>query len=1654
MAFGNDAEDSAMAELMGSTPAAPDIDAELASLMALTPAVEVKDTFQAAPIDIMDELAYPATSPNAEMQALMGEVERPELDTGDSDEIGFLSSAGAGFSSLYTNTVQLPASWLANTTAELAESLFPDSDITRALRESANEEELSFQDSVDEDRNQPMSATLQNLAEADSFGTFTDTFLESEEKWKVVKEVLGSSVAYSSVLAATAPLHLARAGMASYMMTFGDTYVGAKNEGKSDDEAWDEAFVKAPVQAVFDMGALKIADFALSKSKVRDFMGQMAAQVLIGGTAVPATNIAAGTEFTVGEMMIEGLAEVGGAPLEIMGRRLRTPQKGTLKDVMEDLQREIERGAPSLSEEERNALVAKRQFDLMTEILEEAAPETFTEAPLEMLPDGTFQVLRTPEGKAFGAVETQVSQPQLDVNGKRVAPPEQQQAWQETIMVEDRDGKLTTLAEAALTEGSVVIARDGQATSPQEEKVLKAMRRTVDNWVQAFAPDLKVVVSTGAAGRLASTVTPFNVGVDAEGGGRGSMFRYGASNEFVMEVSAKQMLDREFEVDRGKFVEVMAHEFGHGLLNHTLTQVPQKVHAAVLEGYRQWLGKQLKQDKEGNYPSINKYLARSKGAFMARTDKVRGMDRKQLPAFLAEKEEHAVEAMRDNMNRQVDAVVYSYGFEEFLANQLAKAASEDTTFSEGTAPYFNKVMKVLKRFYRRFKDEYGAEQSFQDYLQYLSAKTAYDTAWDKLSLEQQQNVNELALDKASAGIASIIGNIKKEFGADAFPEDAEGDIDTYGLALKYGGGLTHLAKENKHIAGLQHYIALTKAWWNTKMAWTERADGTLKLWKKLGRKRGERFGRFMLDLTVMSYRNQKGYKPGDAEFEKLTKKWDIGEEELAMYDLVDQDFKAVLLELEEVLREHAERAFETDTMRLRNELESIAKEMGDLRKLNFFPLSRYGSFFVKRVALDTHTVDGVEYKPGDLVSFEVYETKAAAKKAQGKGDSHSRALRGKLTDMQQQFAGMPPQFIRMLKERLALTQEQDHELSELLNDIAPGQSFKKHLAERKVVPGYNTDAMRGYASYFMHFSNHLGRIKFKFPFQDALGQVKTSADAVRRKSGEATKRDEIHEHLVAHNDYIMNPGNEMANLRALGFLWYLGFVPKSAVVNLTQVPLVTYPYLAARYGDAEAVSSLAKATRTAAQYFRKPQAVKVDVFAMLEELKKRGIIDESMATELAAVSEGSVAQRMLPGAFLKSESAGRFIRNAAGAGAWMFQQAEKQNRRVTAIAAFELAQKKGMDLKDAINAAEDAVETTQFEYARWNRPVFSQKKRSIFFLFWQYKTNALYFALRDPGNTRYLMMLLMMAGAAGLPFSEDIMDLVDWMSKKLAKETGDQNYKINTRQKIRELAAEIGANPDLILHGSSRYMFGIPALADMVGVPIPNVDMSGSITNGRMIPGIEPLFGREGEVGQRLAKGGQELGGAVLSVPINLIRAIGDDNPDTLRRFEKVMPSIARNFSKAYRYVRDEGDTLPTKAKLTEFDMQDSKHRMEVLLQAMGFAPTRASEAKEEYYMVKEVIQYWELQRRSLLELWDHTRETKDREGLREVKKAVQDFNRTVPFKGFAISGEDVTRSIRQRIIERKMIEAGVLGGKRGMQVQRDVEKAFPVPDVEEEEDP
>jgi hypothetical protein len=904
----------------------------------------------------------------------------------------------------------------------------------------------------------------------------------------------------------------------------------------------------------------------------------------------------------------------------------------------------------------------------------------------------------------------------------------------------------------------------------------------------------------------------------------------------------------------------------------------------------------------------------------------------------------------------------------------------------------------------------------------------------------------------------------------------DGAIDKYGFGSKWAMTLLQLADRNPHITGLRKYVTNVRSWWTDKMKFIGRADQRLQEWRDLGDKRAAAVGAFMQDLTVVSYEEGKKYGPRDEAFAKLVRKHGLDEEQLAMVADIEGDFNAVLDELYAVLLADARKTL--DPIDQGRSIDKLNKDFESLRNRNFFPLSRFGEYFMRVKAKTDMVFEGKEYKEGDVITFEMFEggalftnfsmdTPPALKKREKpfRNNALFEVSSGVVNDTQREFAGLPPQFLEMMRDRLDLDPKQKRELDNLLRDIAPGRSFTKHMKTRKNVSGYSSDSLRAYADYFQHFANYVARIKYKGELQNNINEVVDSANVIAQKTGNSVKRGRISQFMQDHFEYVMNPDNEWANLRSFGFLWYLGFVPKSAVINLTQVGLVTQPFLGARFGDIAAARALTGAMKAAGQAMRsEKRGLREDQNRLIDYLIDTGIIEESMATELAAIAEGRTFARTATNTLFGSQKLGSALRHGAGYGAWLFQTAEKYNRRVTALAAYELVIKKGVPVRDqngkvtgefrqatekeAFLFAQQAVEGTQFEYARFNRPRFMQGKKSVLFLFWQYMQNMLYFTGNDPGAARYVMIMLMAAGLSGLPFSEDLMDIIDFLAKKLNKHFGtDEFLPVNIRGELRTMIADIGANPDLVMHGASRYSMGLPFLADAVGLPMPLVDVSGSLSMGRIIPGIEALTRSDAPMRGDLGRAAEAAGGAVASIPLNLIYAIADDNPDSWRRWEKAAPTIVQHMSKALRYSMRGEATTPEGAVIKDFHVPEDKMDLaQVLFQAGGFADTEINREQEEHYMKKDMLTYYELRKRMYLEELAYYHRTGEKKEFQVVMADIRRYNKSLRKLGLAqmiVGPATIRRSLVERVKKRKFIELGIPGGKKGVQVGREVEEGF-----------
>lgn len=873
-------------------------------------------------------------------------------------------------------------------------------------------------------------------------------------------------------------------------------------------------------------------------------------------------------------------------------------------------------------------------------------------------------------------------------------------------------------------------------------------------------------------------------------------------------------------------------------------------------------------------------------------------------------------------------------------------------------------------------------------------------------------VIRMGVERVSKDVKSVLDTLKvlKEARENRGKFESEYDLVRFNKFIATTHGLLQVRELNKNLPWLNEYVDAIQAMHQTKSMRLQTANDQLKSWQALGREMAGKLAKSLLEETVA----KRTFKPEELVQYKLSA------EALLLRQKIKADFAQFLNDAERLLKQRAAGRLEGPV--LEAELKGITEDFTDLRSKPYFPTSRWGRELV------------VAKRGGETIDVEAFESVSWAEigkakmKAKYKGDKSVQVTRSYVPDSIFSFQGMPPRVAeRMANELLkdpTLSPEQANRARETLSDLmyrlSPEASWWKHLLKRKGTAGFSMDGMRAYASYMLHGSNHLSRIQFADILTESINKGNVAAKNLQARGRDNADYLKLVEWMEKHRQYVMNPKNELAQLRSVAFMWYLGFMPKAAFVNLTQTGLVTLPYLGARYGDTAATVELLRAMKDIPQsLMRNKKLLTKDEVQMMERLTP--ILNESFASTVGATAEGGHLARVLP-----QTSVGRGIANLSGKASYLFQIAEGYNRRVSALAAYRLARKKGLNEDTAIKAAQEAVEGTQFEYASWNRPAFMRGKASILTVFMQYTQNMLFFLGRDPGAKRALVLLTAAAGVQGLPFMEDMLDILD-------KLLSTKNVKFDSRKELREAALELELNPDLIMHGVSRYGFGIP-----------DVDLSGSVSLGRPIRATEPLLREDAKFTDQFSDTAQSVGGAVLSIPIEIWKFAASDKADSWKDAERIMPSIGRGITQSYRYLSEEVAKINGGKDIPIGGIDTAEGAYKGAMTAAGFQLREITTERERVFATRETQHYYAARRKELMGEYEYALNSKQPEAVKDVGKAIAQYNREIPFKTYAISIGDLQASLKQKAMRNSLEEAGLVGSKAGADVAIEYAPAFP----------
>lgn len=925
---------------------------------------------------------------------------------------------------------------------------------------------------------------------------------------------------------------------------------------------------------------------------------------------------------------------------------------------------------------------------------------------------------------------------------------------------------------------------------------------------------------------------------------------------------------------------------------------------------------------------------------------------------------------------------------------------------------------------------------------------------------------------------------------------AAAHADRMNWIYQWMAGLDQLVRANPLFVPLLRYAERIREMHNEEASIQDGALRIAKRWRSLGNTQSEALTAFLDDLANMVYRTPDEIRrgvvrhPTTPEVRALATTHRLSDEAAAVGADIKKSFTGFL---ELVRRNAIAEAIRlvNDPISLANKLDEINAKVDGLKMKPYFPFMRFGRHFVM-----------VKDAAGNTIHFETFESLGVNpfQRAEARQQRAYHALRGSspagsvvefgvLPEQAEPFIGLPSTLLEAIKTNLVLNTLQRDALEQLSLDMSPAMSFKHRFQHKSYTPGYSMDFRRSFARYFFNGARYYSRTKYAWELRDLVKQ----AHQVRNSN----KANQIGNYMDDHlNNTVLDSKGDFGLLKAGIFLFALGYVPAAATMNLIQTPLITFPFLAGKFGDARASKHLVWAMGQVSNFYKRGKYDTLPAWEMkaLGYGISTGRVSETQAPELAGMSQGA---NLLLG--IGGNSVQRGWTHFMEKSAIMFELAEQFNRRVAYRATLRLAMERpnakvvreaiaqnqleydALLAKGTFSPAQTAavitansiVDQTQYVYARYARPRFMRGRwLGALFVFKKYLQSTLWMLAQNKSDVlpRYLVMAMFLGGLGGVPGWDDLTSLVKAIAHYLF---GKQ---FNLEHEVRKFVKDISdgtIDADLVLHGLARRGFGVPALLDLMGsfatgtpgrgldpaksgqnVPYPVLDRSRAISLGLILPiDVGKAVTPTKDVNSTIADQTQRASGAAFSVGFNMYKAIMDNQhaKSDPKRWERAVPRVLGSASRAFRAYTEERERGSkggpnSAATVINFDPRDTEQMMEILAMGMGYQPLRLQAKWDDTLAKAEVTAFYDLTKAGLLQQLFEAKKGRDPKEIASVMDSIRTFNRTLPdyAKGKAITPDTADKSMqsRQRAVQGREIGVPVRKEDRG--ISRYIDSIFP----------
>ena len=566
-------------------------------------------------------------------------------------------------------------------------------------------------------------------------------------------------------------------------------------------------------------------------------------------------------------------------------------------------------------------------------------------------------------------------------------------------------------------------------------------------------------------------------------------------------------------------------------------------------------------------------------------------------------------------------------------------------------------------------------------------------------------------------------------------------------------------------------------------------------------------------------------------------------------------------------------------------------------------------------------------------------------------------------------------------------------------DLFPSESLRQQFKPREGLKGYEKDIVQGFAQVGSRMAQQLANMEYSPDIGRAVAGVKAAYDAQPTMENR-----NVLDAIMRQESFLSNPVAEPLASR-LSYASYFQFIlgnPSSAIINLTQLPIVVYSMLGGKYGHGKAASAMTNAMK---MYFKQGgwdkntdfmpdwtfgATAKGDLLDLYNQAVDRSAIRRGVGYELTEMRKTKT-----------QDYTGTWAKVQHGLG-YLFQNSERFNREVTLLAAYNLAKQAGKTHQQAVDEA-IKLNTDAHSHAlsEAGPQLFQQGWGKVLTTFKRFAQAQIALLLKlsrtaykgESAEVRSIArkqiasifgMAYLFSGLQGMPFYGAAEALVSGLYAAL----GDDDEPFDSAEALREAVGDLGYK------GPLNQILGVDIAART---------------------GFNGLLWRDdkkrlAEVGPILYATERLLGPAYSVFYDNPKRALDYLEKDQGERaLEAVLPSFLRNILKGVRFANE--GALNSKGVPIVEDVSAYNS----LMQIFGFTPAQLSEAYARAGAMKSAETYVENRRTALLDALYLAKSNMDADGMADAYEAIANFNAAHPDNPISAKTEKRSESMHNK---------------------------------------